>query len=72
MEQEKIKISIDSNDDVLEALKLKKHGFKFKIEKINFEKVDKNTLPELSRPAWEELAFEAFKNHGHINNSNIR
>ena len=67
MVDETIKISIENNKDVLEALELKRNGFRFFIERINLEGIRKDLLPEKSRLAWSELGTEAWKNCGHIN-----
>lgn len=62
-----IKISIENNSDLKEAMKLKKDGYEFHIQKINFLGIDNDSLTLLEKELWDELGKEAWENHGNIN-----
>lgn len=58
---------VNNNDDILEAIRLKKTGFKFRIDRIYFEGIDSTALSESDRKEWDDISFEAWENHGYIN-----
>ena len=58
---------VNNNDDILEAIRLKKTGFKFHIDRIDFERTDRMVLSESDRKEWDDISLEAWKNHGYIN-----
>jgi len=62
-----ININLVNNSDLKEALKLKKDGYEFHIQKINFLGIDNETLTPLEIELWHELGREAWENHGNIN-----
>lgn len=58
---------VNSNDDILEAIRLKRIGYKFHIDRIDFEGTDRMALSESDRKEWDDISLEAWKNHGYIN-----
>ncbi len=62
-----IVIKIEGVSDLREALKLKKDGYAFHIEKINFQAIDNELLSNVEKELWSELGQEAWANHGNIN-----
>lgn len=58
---------VNNNDDILEAIRLKKTGFKFHIDRIDFEGTDRMALSESDRKEWDDISLEAWENCGYIN-----
>ena len=62
-----IVISIDGNADLREALNLKKDGYCFHINHINFVAIDLESLSAEEKELWHVVGTEAWENHGNIN-----
>ena len=58
---------VNNNDDILEAIRLKRIGYKFHIDRIDFEGTDRMALSESDRKEWDDISLEAWKNCGYIN-----
>jgi hypothetical protein len=58
---------VNNNDDILEAIRLKRIGYKFHIDRIDFEGTDRMALSESDRKEWDDISLEAWNNHGYIN-----
>ena len=58
---------VNNNDDIIEAIRLKRAGFKFYIDRIDFEGIDRTALSESDRKEWDDILLEAWENHGYIN-----
>jgi hypothetical protein len=58
---------VNNNDDILEAIRLKRIGYKFHVDRIDFEGTDRMALSESDRKEWDDISLEAWNNHGYIN-----
>ena len=58
---------VNNNDDILEAIRLKRTRSKFHIDRIDFEGTDRMALSKSDRKEWDDISLEAWKNHGYIN-----
>ena len=58
---------VNNNDDILESIRLKRTGFKFHIDRIDLEGIDRMALSESDRKEWDDISLEACKNYGYIN-----
>ena len=58
---------VNNNDDILEAIRLKRAGFKFHIDRIDLKGIDRMALSESDRREWDDISLEVCKNCGYIN-----
>ena len=58
---------VNNNDDILEAIRLKRIGYKFHNDRIGFERTDRMALSESDRKELDDISLEAWNNCGYIN-----